>query len=108
MSNGTTKGGAVASFQTLHTSPGLEDTWATHWSYAGGIEHNPPAAFIANVDTPSQIAAVLTAAPGGQGPGDGDSGHSPAHYIKISARADGSFTVTNERNGFVKQYEGRR
>ena len=107
MSNGTTKGGAVASFQTLHTSPGLEDVWATHWSYAGGIEHNPPAAFIANVDTPSQIAAVLTAAPGGQGPGDGDSGHSPAHYIKISARADGSFTVTNERNGFVKQYEGR-
>jgi competence protein ComEC len=107
MSNGTTKGGAVASFQTLHTSPSLEDIWATHWSYAGGIEHNPPAAFIANVDTPSQIAAVLTAAPGSQGPGDGDSEHSPAHYIKISARADGSFTVTNERNGFVKEY-GKR
>lgn len=107
MSNGTTKGGAVATFQTLHTSPGLEDIWATHWSYAGGIEHNPPAAFIANVDRPSQIATVLTAAPGGQGVGAGDSEHSPAHYIKISARADGSFVVTNERNGFLKEYEKR-
>jgi beta-lactamase superfamily II metal-dependent hydrolase len=106
MSNGTTKGGAVASFQTLHTSPGLEDIWATHWAYEGGIEHNPPAAFIANVDSPPQIAAVLTAAPG-QSIGAGDTEHSPAHYIKISARADGSFTVTNERNGFVKEY-GKR
>ena len=104
MSNGTRKGGAVATFQTLRTSPGLEDIWATHWSYAGGIEHNPPAVFIANVDSASQIAAVLTAAPGGQGGGNGDSEHTPAHYIKISAHADGSFTVTNERNGFVKQY----
>jgi competence protein ComEC len=104
MSNGTRKGGAVATFQTLHTSPRLEDIWATHWSYAGGIEHNPPAVFIANVDSASQIAAVLTAAPGGQGGGAGDSEHSPAHYIKISARADGSFTVMNTRNGFVKQY----
>ncbi len=105
MSNGTRKGGAVATFETLHSSPGLEDIWATHWSYAGGIEHNPPAAFIANVDSPSQIATVLTAAPNGGG--DGDSEHSPAHYLKISASADGSFTVTNERNGFVKEYEKR-
>jgi len=48
---------------------------------------------------------LLTAAPGSQGAGDTE--HSPAHYIKISARADGSFTVTNERNGFVKEY-GKR
>jgi competence protein ComEC len=107
MSNGTGKGGAVATFQTLRSSPGLEDIWATHWSYAAGLEHNPPAVFIANVDRAEQIAAVLTAAPAGQGAGTGDSEHSPAHYIKISARADGSFTVQNERNGFVKEY-GRR
>jgi hypothetical protein len=30
-----------------------------------------------------------------------------AHYIKISARADGSFRVTNTRNGFAKEY-GKR
>jgi beta-lactamase superfamily II metal-dependent hydrolase len=107
MSNGTRKGGAVSTFQTLHTSPGLEDIWATHWSYAGGLEHNPPSAFIANVDSPAQVATVLTAAPGGSGGGAGDTEHSPAHYIKISARTDGSFTVMNERNGFVKEY-GKR
>jgi competence protein ComEC len=107
MSNGTRKGGAVATLQTLHSSPGLEDIWATHWSYAASLEHNPPAAFIANVDRAEQIAAVLTSGPGGQGGGDGDFEHSPAHYLKISARADGSFTVMNERNGFVKEY-GKR
>ena len=33
--------------------------------------------------------------------------HSPAYYIKISARPDGSFTVTNSRNGFSKTYAAR-
>jgi competence protein ComEC len=104
MSNGTRKGGAVATFETLHTSPGLEDIWSTHWSYWGALEHNPPAVFIANVDRAAQIAAVLTAAPTEQGAGAGDSEHSPANYIKISARSDGSFRVTNGRNGFGKEY----
>ena len=107
MSNGTRKGGAVATFQTLHTSPGLEDIWSTHWSYWGALEHNPPAAFIANVDSAAQIAAVLTSASTGQAAGDGDSEHSPAYYIKISARADGSFRVMNTRNGFAKEYRMR-
>ena len=29
-----------------------------------------------------------------------------AHWIKVSAAADGSFTVTNGRNGFSKTYAG--
>ena len=105
MQNGATKGGEPAAFQILRRSPGLEDIWALHWSYAGGIEHNGPGAFIANVDSASRIASVLTAAPGQRG--GGNQGHSPAHYIKISARADGSFTVTNTRNGFSKTYVKR-
>ncbi len=28
----------------------------------------------------------------------------PAYWVKISAREDGSFTVTNARNGFSKEY----
>ena len=28
-----------------------------------------------------------------------------AHWIKVSARSDGSFTVTNGRNGFTKTYK---
>ena len=36
----------------------------------------------------------------------------PAHngqafWLKVSARDDGSFTVTNARNGFVKTYAAR-
>lgn len=31
-------------------------------------------------------------------------GHTPAHWLKVSAQADGSFTITNPRNGFSKTY----
>ena len=30
-----------------------------------------------------------------------------AYWIKVSAKADGSFTVTNARNGFSKTYEAK-
>ena len=100
------EGGAPATFQTLRASPGLEDVWTLHWSYAGGIEHNSAGAFIANVDSASAIASILTAAPG-PGRRAATRQHSPAHYIKISARADGTFTVTNTRNGFSKTYVKR-
>ena len=103
MQNGPRKGGAPATFQTLHASPGLEDVWTLHWSYEAGVEQNSPGAFIANLDSAATIASVLTAAPGAQVVGT-DPAHSPAYYVKISARWDGSFTVTNTRNGFVKTY----
>ncbi|MFO7301074.1 MAG: MBL fold metallo-hydrolase [Acidobacteriota bacterium] len=49
------------------------------------------------------------AGPGGAGRGGrggmmGAAAHTPAHYIRISAREDGTFTVTNSRNGFEKTY----
>ena len=106
MQNGPTKGGEPATFQTLHTSPGLQDIWTLHWSYAAGVEQNSPGAFIANLDSAATIASVLTAAPGARIAGT-DPAHGPAHYIKISARRDGSFTVTNTRNGFSKTYGPR-
>jgi hypothetical protein len=28
----------------------------------------------------------------------------PAHWIKVSAQSDGTFTVSNSRNGFSKTY----
>jgi len=107
MNNGTRKGGAVQTFQTLETSPGLEDIWQLHWSYAAGVEHNAPAVMIANIDERDQLAAILTGAqtpPAGQG---GNAAHSPAHYIKVSARMDGSFTVTNSRNGYSRTYAAK-
>jgi beta-lactamase superfamily II metal-dependent hydrolase len=115
MNNGTRKGGAVQTFQILHGSPGLEDLWLLHWSYNGGIEHNPAGVFIANVDDAPTIASVITAPPqGARGGGPGSGGppggrgnvHTgPAYLIKVSAQADGSFTVTNTRNGFSKTYK---
>jgi beta-lactamase superfamily II metal-dependent hydrolase len=119
MQNGTRKGGSVQAYQIMRTSPALEDVWQLHWSYAGGIEHNPPGVFIANVDEPPVIASVLTSPPGQRAGGAGAGGsvgqapatppaHAPAYYIKISAREDGSFTITNTRNGFSKIYPRRR
>lgn len=113
MNNGTRKGGAVQSFQTLESSPGLEDIWQLHWSYAGGIEHNTAGVMIANIDEPGQLAAIVGSAGAAvtgpappAGPG-GNAAHSPAHYLKVSARADGSFTVSNSRNAYVKTYAAR-
>ena len=113
MNNGTRKGGAVQTFETLESSPALDDIWQLHWSYAGGVEHNTAGVMIANIDPPDQLAAIVGTAPGAQpavappaGPG-GNAAHTPAHYIKVSARADGSFTVTNSRNGYSKTYAAR-
>ena len=111
MQNGTRKGGSIQAYQIMRSSPELEDIWQLHWSYNGGIEHNPPGVFIANIDDPAVIASVLTTPPGqrgGKSPVASEPAHSPAYYIKISAREDGSFTVTNSRNGFTKSYPRRR
>ncbi len=50
MNNGTRKGGAVETFQTLESSPGFEDLWQLHWSYNVMTDHNAPGVFIANLD----------------------------------------------------------
>jgi competence protein ComEC len=107
MQNGTRKGGAVTTFQTLRSSPGLEDIWTLHWSYAAGIEHNAPGVFIANVDSMATIASVLTATPSAPGDSRGNPAHTPAYWIKVSALTDGTFTVTNTRNGFSRTYAKR-
>jgi competence protein ComEC len=115
MNNGTRKGGHVQTYQILESSPGLEDLWQLHWSYWGGVEHNAPGVMIANVDEPAQLAAIVNgSAASGQPPtGDppagpaGNANHAPAHYLKVAARPDGSFTVTNSRNAYSKTYAAR-
>lgn len=108
LQNGTRKGGAVDAIKTIRSSPGLEDVWQMHWSHNAGIELNSAGVYIANVDEPAAIATVLTA--GGQragGRGSQAPQHSPAFWLKISALPDGTFTVTNSRNGFSKTYTRR-
>ena len=131
MNNGTRKGGAPQAFRVLHESPGLEDLWQLHWSHNTGLD-NAPAVFVANLDDNATVANVLTApagpaatppglpgaraggAPGerqgggrGAPPGGGAAAHTPAYVIRITAASDGSFVVTNTRNGFQKAYKPR-
>ena len=113
MNNGTRKGGSPQAFRVLHESPGLEDLWQLHWSHNTGLD-NAPALFVANIDDNATVGSVLTAVPGerqggGRGgpPGGGAAAHTPAYLIKIAASSDGTFVVTNTRNGFQKTYKPR-
>ena len=73
MNNGAKKGGASETFQILHKAPGLNDLWQLHYA-VDAKELNSPADLIANPD------------------------ESTAYYLKVTARPDGSFTITNSRN----------
>jgi beta-lactamase superfamily II metal-dependent hydrolase len=99
MNNGPRKGGAVQTFRILRASPGLEDLWQNHYSIPGGGEHNRPNEFIANLDDGTSAGVNPSQVPVHMG---------PAHWIKVAASADGSFTVTNGRTGFVKRYPARK
>ena len=107
MNNGTRKGGQPDAMKVLHGSPGLEDLWQLHFSLLSGQEYTVPGMFIANTyDEPltaMPISGVAAPAPGSTAsPPPAHNG--TAYWIKISAREDGSFTVTNARNGFSKTY----
>ena len=106
MQNSTGKGATIQAMQTMRSSPGLEDIWQLHWGNAAGLEQNSAGVFIANVSDPATTAAVMTAPPGGAR--GGTAAHVPAYWIKISAEADGTFTVTNSRNNFSKTYAHRK
>jgi len=81
LNNGPTKGGAVAMFKTLRASSAT-DTWQLHRSEVKGAENAAD----------DRIANLSDAT---------------AHWIKISASEDGSFTVTNARTGKTTRYARR-
>ena len=80
MNNGARKGGMPSAWSIIRDSPGLVDLWQLHYAVEGGPDHNVPEAFIANLD------------------------ETTANEIRISAQRDGSFVVTNSRNGHNKTY----
>src|SRR6267154_2221809 len=90
MDNGAKKGGAIATFETLKKSPGLQDLWQLHYAVDAG-DHNSPEQFIANLGVGGTAATGV--------PDEG-----PVNTIKVTALANGSFTVTNTRNGNHKDY----
>ena len=106
MNNGTRKGGQPEAMKVLHTAPGLEDLWQLHFSQLSGQEYTVPGLFIANpVD--EELAAMPVAPlanPRGAGVPPRPAHNGEAYWIRVSGNADGSFTVTNSRNGFTKAY----
>lgn len=84
MNNGAHKGGKAAAWQIVHDAPGLEDFWQLHYAIDGGQEHNVAEEKIANVKEKCA-----------------------GNYVRVTAEQDGSFTVTNARNGLSKTYAKR-
>jgi hypothetical protein len=82
MNNGAKKGGSPVAWETVHTSPGLQDLWQVHFALAGGKEKNSPEPMIANLEEEC----------GGR-------------YLKVMANSDGSFSVWNQRNKYTKDYK---
>ena len=83
--NGPRKGATAEVFQTVKSSPGLEDYWQAHYLIAGGEKANASPDYIANIE-----------------------GSPDGKWIKISVERDGTFTVTNTRNNFTKTYKPRK
>jgi competence protein ComEC len=111
MNNGTRKGGQPDAMKVLHTAPGLEDVWQLHFSFLSGQEYTVPGMFIANgidIEQPMMPIVPLTPPPAGPNAPPPPAHNGPAYWIKVSARQDGSFSVTNARNGFTKTYHQQR
>jgi beta-lactamase superfamily II metal-dependent hydrolase len=107
MNNGTRKGGQPDAMKVLHTSPGLEDLWQVHFSQLSGQEYTVPGMFIANTtdESPASLPIAPIAAPApGPGAPPAPAHNGQAYWIKVEAHEDGSFSVTNARNGFSKTY----
>ena len=95
MNNGPRKGGAAQTFEILRAAPEPPDIWQNHYAIPAG-DGNAPEEFIANLDEGVEMP-------------DGRTVHMGAsHWIRISARRDGSFTVTNSRNGFSRDYPAQQ
>src|ERR1700731_2338732 len=108
MNNGTRKGAPPEAMKVLFSSPALVDIWQMHFSLLSGQEYTVPGMFIANsFDEPLTAMPVAPTAPppqGQQAP-SAPQHNGTAYYFKVSALPDGTFTVTNTRNGFSKTYK---
>jgi competence protein ComEC len=112
VNNGTRKGAQPDVMQVIFSSPGFEDLWQIHFSQLSGQEYTVPGLFIANLTdaelAAASAAAMPTAAIAAPTPGPNTPPppvhNGKAYWIKVSAKTDGGFSVTNARNGFTKTY----
>ena len=84
MDNGPHKGGAPTTFETIEGSSRLQDLWQLHTAEGSDAKHNVAESRIANLPGP-------------------DAGN----YLKLTARMDGSFSVTNGRTGETIEYPAK-
>jgi len=108
LNNGTRKGGQPDAMKVILSSPGLEDLWQLHFSLLSGQEYTAPGMFIANTvdeQPPAMPVAPMPAPTPGPGTAPPPVHNGKAYWLKVSAQADGTFTVTNTRNGFSKTYK---
>jgi len=82
LNNGPKKGGAPEALQSLHRATGIDGVWQLHRSEIAGAG-NFPDDRLANLDDRT------------------------AHWIRVSAKDDGSFVVTNERTHAQVAYAAR-
>jgi competence protein ComEC len=108
MNNGTRKGGEPEVMRTIFSSPGFEDLWQAHFSLLSGQEYTVPGMFISNLvdEQPRSMPIAPAVREPNEGPAPVHDG--AAYWIKLSAQRDGTYTVTNARNGFTKTYERNR
>ena len=85
MNNGATKGGAAATFDVLKASPQLQGLWSMHQVTRNDAAHNAAPELTANLS----------------------GGEDNAHGLKAVVSADGSFSVSNGRNGESRKYMAR-
>jgi beta-lactamase superfamily II metal-dependent hydrolase len=80
MNNGDKKGGDAAAIDSMRAAPGLKNFWQLHYSIKAGKDHNVEDPYIANLTSPGGF------------------------HFEVTAKADGHFTVVNQRNKFTKSY----
>lgn len=105
--NGTRKGAPPEAMKIFYSSPGMEDVWQIHFSELAGQDYAVPGLFIANLydEPPAALpVAPFVAPPQGQQAPPAPVHNGTAYWFKISAQQDGTFTVSNTRNGFSKTY----
>ena len=83
INNGPRKGGTAVVYETLKKSPGLQDIWQVHRALATDAGHNTAEAQTANLEPEDECKG---------------------HYLKVSVDPNGSYTITNARNGVSKTY----
>lgn len=84
--NGPRKGMAAPAYDRIKKVRGLQGLWQSHLALASDKEHNTSDDMIANVEPSTECKG---------------------NWIRVDARSNGSFTVTNGRNNISKTYKAR-